>query len=129
MVSGESKSEDEDLKSFLLTSVLFDDAKQIIVLKDVAPHFNEPVIVSCLKEIAEKSCNGGDVEFAVNQAIENRYIAFAKQNDSESRLMFDDVKAVFEDKDTKSVSETLKEKIDALLAELAKYPFRNASRE
>lgn len=77
----------------------------------------------------QKGCNGGDVEFAVNQAIENRYIAFAKQNDSESRLTFDDVKAVFEDKDTKSVSETLKEKIDALRVELAKYPFRNASRE
>ena len=77
----------------------------------------------------QKGCNGGDVEFAVNQAIENRYIAFAKQNDNESRLTFDDVKAVFEDKDTKSVSETLKEKIDALRAELAKYPFRNASRE
>ena len=55
----------------------------------------------------------------MNQAIENRYIVFAKQNDSESRLTFDDVKAVFEDKDTKSVSETLKEKIDALRAELA----------
>jgi SpoVK/Ycf46/Vps4 family AAA+-type ATPase len=81
----------------------------------------------------DKGCNGGDVESIINQAIEDRYIKYldSKENekDKERNLTFEDVKAVFEDKDTKSVSETLKEKIETLRKELEKYPFRNASKE
>lgn len=85
-----------------------------------------------LAQIAKnKGCNGGDVESIINQAIENRYIEYLNSNkdEKEKNLTFDDVKNVFEDKDTKSVSETLKEKIEELRKELDKYPFRNASKE
>ena len=85
-----------------------------------------------LAEIAkDKGCNGGDVESIINQAIENRYIKYLDSNKDEKQknLTLDDVKNVFEDKDTKSVSETLKEKIEELRKELDKYPFRNASKE
>ena len=84
-----------------------------------------------LAEIAkEKGCNGGDVESIINEAIEERYIKYIeKKDDKEKNLTVEDVKSVFEDKDTKTVSETLKEKIDFLRSELKKYPFRNASKE
>ena len=84
-----------------------------------------------LAKIAKnKGCNGGDVESIINQAIEERYIKYlGSKKESDKQLLFEDVKRVFEDKDTKSVSETLKEKIKTLREELEKYPFRNASRE
>lgn len=76
-------------------------------------------------------CNGGDVESIINQAIENRYIAWINsgKKGEEKNLTFEDVKKVFEDEDTKSVSQTLVGKIITLREELDKYPFRNASKE
>jgi len=85
-----------------------------------------------IKELAKvsKGFNGGDIEAVINQAIENRYIEWLEKKTTEAeQLTFEDVNKVFKDPNTKSVSETLKDKIDSLQDELKKYSFRNASAE
>jgi SpoVK/Ycf46/Vps4 family AAA+-type ATPase len=102
-----------------------------IKLKAKKKELSDKEYAELAKIAKKKGCNGGDVESIVNEAIEERYIKYLenKKDDKEKNLTFEDVKSVFENKDTKSVSETLKEKIETLRAELNKYPFRNASKD
>lgn len=80
------------------------------------------------KENWNGGCNGGDIEAMLNEAIENRFEkSKGSEIDEDKILTFNDLKEVFVDSETKSVSQTLTGKILQLRAELENYPFRNAS--
>ena len=81
------------------------------------------------KTLFKGGCNGGDIEAVINEAAENRYIKWKNKESPDEKLCFADVKEVMESKDTKSVSQTLKKKIQELREKLNEYPFRNASAE